>query len=114
MADLHTVRVFISNGDAHARFLEDTSVAVFEEALALRENPTTPATAESEAAQRWALRVFDGPMREARRMLPALAIKANDAGLIDDNGVITYTDAQMRSVVGSLVGVFAGYVEEAV
>ena len=110
MADLQAVMTFINNADAHLVFVDRVTVAVYEEALTLRETPAVPMTDEGYAAQEWALRVFGNPRVEALRMLPALTIKANDAALIDAQGEIDVTDAQVRSTVAALVGEYSTYI----
>lgn len=114
MADLATVHLFSSSADAHADFLARVRVALFEEAVSTRETIPASPTAEEVALQEFAIRIFNDPVEEAKRMLPALAVKANNAGLIANDGTISATDAQVRSTVAGLMTEFSRYVPDAV
>jgi hypothetical protein len=118
MADLANVWNFYDNADAYAAFLHRVEAAVVEKAVALREeDEPSPVTEAWIARQQWAVSVLSGPSHaayQAKAMLPALAIKANDAGLLSDTGVITATDNQIRATIDdAFVDLHAGYVPEA-
>ena len=113
MADLIIVKRFIESGDLNSEFIKRVEVAGYEEAITIREaNPDPPTTIDvkEQSRQQWALGVFANPLAEAKRMLPALAVAANNAGLIDSEGVVTATDAQIRNTVGGLVEEYIDYV----
>jgi hypothetical protein len=111
MAALDGVYTFFENADAHASFLHRVEVALYEKALDLRENPpASPLAAVDTARQLWAMRILDNPIVEARRFLPGMSIKANNAGFINDQGVLTATDAQIRTTVAALITVYSGYI----
>lgn len=113
MADLITVYTFFQNADSHAEFLHRVEAAVVEAALDVRvETEPSPMTETFRARQRWAVRALSGPTMEAKRMLPGLAIKANDAELISEVGVLSATDTQIRSTVAGLVDDYSDYVPE--
>jgi hypothetical protein len=113
MASLQIVNGFIESRDAHAVFLKRVTTAILREAVELRENiPASPASAQDVARQRWAQRAIVSPGVEAARMLPVLALKANDVGFLNDQGVVTATDNQIQTVVGNLVDVFSDYVPD--
>lgn len=119
MADLSTVHLFFDNADAYSAFLARVETAIVEKAIDVRgEVAPDPVTGKWAARQAWAVSVFANTaslQAQARRMLPALAVKANDSELIDENGEIDVTDAQIRSTIDSdLVDMHAGYVPEAV
>ena len=109
-----TVETFFSNRDAHAAFLARVAARLVEWAVVEREAIPPAPTALEVARQQFAVAVLsgvDGAMGQARRLLPELAIKANAAGLIDANGNITATDAQIAAtVVDALIDLHAGYV----
>lgn len=113
-----TVATFFENPDAFAAFLKRVSARLVEWAIDERENiPASPSAAEA-ARQAFAVRVLtgaNGAMLEAKRLLPALAVKANAAGLIDDQGYITATDAQiLATITDAFIDLHAGYVPEIV
>lgn len=113
MADLITVRTFIANKDESAEFLQRCQVALAEVALAERENMAATLTPEQSARQEYALRVLASQsaiVAESERMLTALAIKANDAGLISEAGVITATDTQIRATVAAMFTEFSQFI----
>ena len=117
MADLSTVHLFFNNADAYAMFLARVEAAIVEKAIAVRgEAEPAPVTGAWAARQAWAVSVFastDSLQARARAMLPALAVKANDAGLIDDDGFVDATDTQIRvSIDDDFVDWHAGYVPE--
>ncbi len=108
---------FFQNDASHEQFLRRVSARLVEWAVDERENiPASPTGAEV-ARQEFAVQVLtgaEGAVAQARKMLPALAIKANDAGLIDQGGSIEATDAQIRATVDDeLVELHAGYVPDA-
>lgn len=118
MADLATVHLFFSNADAYSAFLARVEAAIVEKALTLRaETAPDPVTAAWAARQSWAVTVLSSTpalVNQAKRMLPALAVTANDAGLIDEDGFIDATDAQIRATVtDAFVDWHAGYVPAA-
>ena len=114
MANLATIRTFFENADAYSAFLHRVEAAIVETALAVRaEEEPDPMTALFVARQNWALYALNHPQATARTLLPGLAVKANDAGLLSDAGVIDATDAQIRSTVSGLVNVYCNYVPEA-
>jgi hypothetical protein len=115
MADLQTLWTFATNADANAAFLHRIAAAVVEWAVAERESSApSPVTDLWRARQDWAVWALKWPIEAARQLLPSLAVKANDAGLISDAGAITATDAQIRSVVtDALIDLYAGYVPPA-
>ena len=117
MADLSTVHLFFDNADAYSAFLARVEVAIVEKAVELRgEDAPEPVTGEWAARQAWAVSVFANTaslQAQARRMLPALAVKANDAGLIDEDGEIDATDEQIRgTITDAFVDLHVGYVQE--
>jgi hypothetical protein len=118
MADLANVWNFYDNPDAYAAFLHRVEAAVVEKAVALREEAEpSPVTHDWRARQEWATSVLGGPHHvaaAAKAMLPALAVKANAAGLLSDTGVITATDNQIRATLDDdFVDLHAGYVPAA-
>lgn len=118
MADLITVKVFFENADAHNEFKARAATALVEWAIAERESAApNPVTGIWVARQEYAGRVLGGAsavMVLAEAMLPALAVKANDAGLISEDGEIDATDAQIRGTIDdAFVDMHAGYVPEA-
>ena len=117
MADLEKVYLFFDSGDHYHEFLHRVGVALVEKALDVRADPEpNPVTGVWVARQHWAGRVLGGSfsvMGEAKKMLPALAVIANDAGLIDDDGFIDATDTQIRgTITDDLVDKHAAYVPE--
>lgn len=112
-----TVATFFENPDAYAAFLKRVTARLVEWAVDERENvPAQPSAAEV-ARQTFAVRVLAGPITavsQAMRLLPALAVKANAAGLIDADGTITTTDAQiLATVTDAFIDLHAGYIPEA-
>jgi hypothetical protein len=113
MADLATVRTFFDNADAYSSFLHRVEAAVVEAALDIRaEEEPDPMTGLFQARQQLALQVLTAPSTNAKRFLPALAIKANAAGLMSESGEISATDEQIRSVVADLFAPYSNYVPE--
>jgi hypothetical protein len=111
MADLITIRNFFDNADAHSAFLHRVAAAIIESALAIRgEEEPDPMTQLFVDRQLWAVSALQAPVSTARLMLPALAVKANDAGLLSDAGEISATDAQIRSAAAGLVNACCSYV----
>jgi hypothetical protein len=118
MADLSHVQTFWQNADAHAAFLHRVTAALVKKALDVRvEDTPDPVTGAWVARQQWAAGVLSGPtgaLNKARQMLPALAVKANDAGLLGEDGSITATDQQITGILDDdWVDLFAGYIPEA-
>ena len=114
MADLSTVYTFYTNRDAHAAFLHRVQAAVVKAALDVRnEQEPDPMTEAFRARQRWAIEALASPTYKASAMLPGLAVKANDAGLISEAGEISATDAQIRTTVAALVDEYSDYVPAA-
>ena len=113
MADLLNVWTFFDNADQYAEFLHRVSAALVETALDVRdEEAPDPVTGGYAARQAWAVAALGGPdgaQAAAVGMLPALAVKANDGGLLDDEGNLTATDQQIRTTVAALVDALAGY-----
>lgn len=113
MADLATVKVFFENADAHNAFKARAAAALAEWAIAERgETAPSPVTDIWVARQEYARSVLGGGaagvMRVAESMLPALAVKANDAGLLAEDGEISATDTQIRGTVDdAFVDLFA-------
>lgn len=113
MADLATVRAFFDNADAYSAFLHRVEAAVVETALAIRaEEEPDPMTELFRARQRLAISALALPPSYARTFLPALAVKANGAGLMDEQGNITASDAQIRASVADLFAPYSNYVPE--
>lgn len=111
MADLITIRAFFDNADAYSPFLHRVEAAVVETALAVRtETPPNPVTQLFADRQTWAQAALRFPQSTAKTLLPALAVKANDTGLLSDTGQITATDAQIRATVAALVTAYSDYV----
>ena len=110
MASLKMVDEFVREPDLHSEFITQVSAALVEEALDIRQNPANPMDAEGSSLQSWAVRVLPNPRAEAVRMLPTLAVMANNAGLISEEGVVSATDAQIRTTVGNLSAIFSGYI----
>ena len=112
---LATVKLFFSNADAYSDFLARVEAAIVAKALELRaeEAPGT-ITGEWTARQTWAVAVLSGPAQtaqEARDLLPSLAVKANDAGLIQEDGTIEATDAQIIATIDdAFIDLHAGYI----
>jgi hypothetical protein len=98
-----TVQLFFSNADAHAAFLARVTARLVEWAVAAREaappDPVTPAYTARMTFARSVLGGKDAAIAKARVLLPALAIRANAAGLIDEDGNITATDTQIQATV---------------
>jgi hypothetical protein len=113
-ADLVTVYTFFRNADAYAAFLQRVTAAVVEAALDVRaESEPSPMTEAFRSRQRWAVSALQRPVETGRVMLPSLAVIANNAGLLSDEGEIDATDAQIRSSVAGLVDEMSDYVPEA-
>jgi hypothetical protein len=111
------VATFFENADAHAEFLKRVAARLVEWAVDERGNiPASPSAAEV-ARQNFAVAVLLGSravMAQASKILPALAVRANDADLIDANGYITATDIQIAGVVNSdFIDLHAGHVPPA-
>ena len=102
-ANLENIWLFFDNADAYNPFLHRVEAALVEKALALRgETAPDPVTGAWAARQTWASIVLSSPgalRAKARAMLPALAVRANDAGLLSDQGTITATDTQIRATI---------------
>ena len=114
MADLSTVYTFYNNKDAHAAFLQRLQAALVQKALEVRaEIEPDPMTPQFIARQGWARDVLYHPSFWGERMLPALAVKANDLGRIDDNGEIDASDAEIRGALANLIGPYSEYLPEA-
>ena len=119
-ADLLNLWQFFDNHDAFAEFQHRVEAVLAEKALALREEAApAPITDRWQARQRWALDILARGVHslrsEAIAMIPALAVKANTAGLISAEGILTATDAQIRATIDDdFVDVYAGYVPPAV
>ena len=114
MADLITVWGFFDNSDAYSEFLHKVAAAVAETALDVRgEAEPDPMTESFRSRQRWAVAALGDPMGKSQDMLPALAVKANDASLLSEEGEISATDAQIRTTVAGLVDELSDYVPEA-
>ena len=114
MADLSTVFGFFENADAYSAFMQRVAAAVVETALEVRiEQEPSPMTEVFCSRQRWAVAALARPMVAAKAMLPALAVMANEAGLLSEGGVIDATDGQIRSSVSGLVPEMSDYVPEA-
>jgi hypothetical protein len=110
-----TVELFFRNADAHAAFLARVTARLVEWAIAAREaEPPDPVTGAYAARQDFACQVLrgkDAALAKGRAILPALAIKANDAGLIDEDGTITATDAQILNTIDdAFIDLHAGYI----
>lgn len=111
-----TVATFFENPDAYAAFLKRVTARLVEWAIDERENiPASPSGADA-ARQAFAIQVLTGPTGatiQAKRLLPALAVRANAAGLVDSDGAITATDAQILATVNdAFIDLHAGYVPE--
>jgi hypothetical protein len=109
--------MFWRNADAHATFLHRVAAAIVETAIELRqETPPSPVTQQWRSRQHWAdlaLYGAEGALDKARQMLPALAVKANDAGLLDETGNLTATDTQIRAILtNTWIDLFTRYVPE--
>ena len=118
MASLAHVQTFWDNADAHSAFLTRIAAALVEKAKALREeDPPNPVTAAWVARQEWAnytLQGAPGALTRARLILPALAVTANDAGLLSEDGTINATDNQIRNILtDTWIDMFTDYVPEA-
>lgn len=110
MADLANVWTFYENHDAHSDFLHRVAAATIETALTIREEtPPEPVTGLWAARQAWAACSLGDPLGAASNMLPGLAVKANDAGLLSEDGEITATDSQIRSTVAGIIDTYSGY-----
>jgi len=112
-----TVATFFENPDAYEGFLKRVTARLVEWAVDERENrPAAPPAADA-ARQTFAIQVLTGPTgatAQAKRLLPALAVKANAAGLIDDTSTSTATDAQILATVNNaFIDLHAGYAPEA-
>ncbi len=117
MADLANVWNFYDNPDAYAAFLHRVEAAIVEKAMDLRDEAApNPVTAQWAARQDWAVSVLSGAAHaaaEAKAMLPGLAVKANNAGLLSEDGVLTATDAQIIATIDDdFIDLHAGYVPE--
>ena len=118
MADLANVWKFYDNADAYTDFLHRVEAAIVQKAVALREEAApSPVTEVWRARQDWAVQVLNGPAgaaAKAKAMLPALAVKANSAGLISDQGEIDATDAQITATIDDdFVDLHAAFIPEA-
>jgi hypothetical protein len=116
-ASLEKVWLFFDNADAYNPFLHRVEAAIVEKALALRaETAPEPVTGAWAARQTWASRALSSPGQlqgVATAMLPALAVTANAAGLLSEEGTIDATDAQIRSTItDAFVDAHAGYTPE--
>lgn len=116
-ASLANVQTFWDNADAHSAFLARVAAAIVEAAIQIRQGSLpSPITEDWRYRQYWAnavLRGAPGALDKAREMLPALAVKANDAGLLDESGNLDATDAQIRNILSSSwIDIFTGYVPE--
>jgi hypothetical protein len=114
-ASLETLWTFTTNADAHATFLHRVAAAIVEWAVVERESDTPSlVTPLWVARQEWVVWALKNPLAAATQILPSLAIKANAAALISDAGIITASDAQIRSVINdALIDLYAGYVPPA-
>ena len=112
---LETVKTFFDNADAYSGFLSRVEAAIVAKAIDLR-GETVPAEGVDlwVARQNWAVSVLGGAGQvaaKARAMLPALATKANEAGLLANDGTISATDAQIVATINDdFVDLHAGYV----
>ena len=111
------VELFFENAEAHEQFLRRVTARLVEWAVDERENVPASPTAAEVARQEFAVQVLTGAGRataQAKKLLPALAVKANAAGLINPVGRIEATDAQIMSTVNdALIELHAGYVPDA-
>lgn len=114
MADLQLVQEFATISDLHAQFVSKVTSALTEVALEVRQNPANPMDAENSALQRWAVRVLPDPRAEALRMLPTLAVMANNAGRINEDGSVDASDELIKTTVTALAPIFSGYIAEVV
>ena len=117
MASLAHVQTFWDNADAHTAFLARVAAAIVETATSLRQEAApNPVTADWQARQQWAVYTLHGApgaLSRARLMLPALAVTANDAGLLSEDGEITATDNQIRGILtDTWIDMFTEYVPE--
>jgi hypothetical protein len=112
-----TVHLFFSNADAHAAFLARVAARLIEWAIEEREKIPASPDAQQVARQSFAVAVLSGQAGatvKAGQLLPALAVKANDAGLIAADGTIEATDQQIAAVISdSLVDLHTTYIPEA-
>jgi len=117
MADLLTIATFFQNADACSAFRYRVAAALVAYAKDERENCPASPTAAEVARQEYCALILNGragALAAADQMLPTLAVVANGAGLIDENGSISATDQQITGIVtDALVDVFAGYVPAA-
>jgi hypothetical protein len=110
-----TVQLFFSNADAHAAFLSRVTARLVEWAIAAREAaPPDPVTEAYAARMNFANAILAGQagaVAKGRAILPALAVKANAADLIDEDGYITATDAQILATVDdAFIDLHSGYI----
>jgi hypothetical protein len=98
-----TVELFFRNVDAHAVFLARVTARLVEWAIAARQAaPPDPVTEAYAARMRYAAVVLSGQpeaIAKARALLPALAVVANAAGLLDEEGLIHVSDAHILATI---------------
>jgi hypothetical protein len=109
--------MFFENADAYSAFRKRVAAALVAYAKAEREACPESPTAVEVARQNYCASILNGKtgaLAVADQMLPTLAVVANGAGLIDEDGEITASDQQITGIISdALVDVFAGYVPEA-
>lgn len=109
------VALFFQNADAYSAFRNRLAAALVNYARQERgDTPPDPVTYTWEARQNFCLLILngkDGAFAIADRMMPALAVVANEAGKIDSSGNITVTDGEIDSfLTDNRIDWFAGHV----
>lgn len=113
MAELLNLWKFVSSADYHASFVQRVAAAVQEYAVDLRANIPAAPTAQEAARHNWAVWALKYPLAAAVQLLPGLAVMANNAGFLNDEGEITVSDTQIRGVVDDdLIDRYAGFIPE--
>lgn len=110
MADLQTVSIFSQNKDANEGLRQRATVAMLEHAINMRAGMAPSLSSKEAAEQQLAIDFLHNPQPYMSRFMMMFAIKANDAGLIDDAGIIIATDAQIRSICSQVYAVFCSFV----
>lgn len=116
MADLITVATFFENRDAHADFRIRFAAGLVSYARQKRNSMPSSPTDVERARQNLCVQILSNRQslfNVVDRMLPTIAVIANNAGFLDDQGVIAVTDQQITDFIDdNTLDLFSGYVPE--